>query len=63
MNDFDPESASSLNSLTMHRIFIVDDHPMMRSGLRELLTGEKKYEICGEAATARASTSGGGAKV
>jgi DNA-binding NarL/FixJ family response regulator len=31
------------------RIFIVDDHPMMRDGLRALICGEKDLEVCGEA--------------
>jgi DNA-binding NarL/FixJ family response regulator len=31
------------------RIFIVDDHPMMRDGLRALISSEGDLEICGEA--------------
>ena len=31
------------------RIFIVDDHPMMRDGLRALISGESDLEVCGEA--------------
>lgn len=35
------------------RILIVDDHDLMRSGVRSLLESEKDLEVCGEAATAR----------
>lgn len=31
------------------RVLIVDDHPVMRRGLRELLQHEGDFEICGEA--------------
>jgi DNA-binding NarL/FixJ family response regulator len=31
------------------RIFIVDDHPLVRRGLRDLLRGEPDIEVCGEA--------------
>ncbi len=31
------------------RILLVDDHPVMRQGLRELLSREPDLEICGEA--------------
>jgi DNA-binding NarL/FixJ family response regulator len=31
------------------RILIVDDHPMMRDGLRQLIANEPDLEICGEA--------------
>jgi DNA-binding NarL/FixJ family response regulator len=31
------------------KIFIVDDHPMMRDGLRALISAEKDLEVCGEA--------------
>ncbi len=34
----------------MARIFIVDDHPLVRAGLRYLLAPESDLEICGEAA-------------
>jgi DNA-binding NarL/FixJ family response regulator len=32
------------------RVLIVDDHPVMRRGLREALAAEPELEICGEAA-------------
>jgi DNA-binding NarL/FixJ family response regulator len=31
------------------RIYIVDDHPMMRDGLRALIEGQADLEVCGEA--------------
>ncbi len=34
------------------RIFIVDDHAMIRYGLRQLIPGELDAEVCGEAADA-----------
>ena len=33
------------------RILIVDDHPLVRSGLKGLLAGQADFEICGEAET------------
>src|SRR5688572_2386647 len=35
------------------RIFIVDDHPMMRDGLRARISGESDLEVCGEAEDAQ----------
>jgi DNA-binding NarL/FixJ family response regulator len=32
------------------RILIVDDHPVVRMGVRLLLTRDPKWEVCGEAA-------------
>lgn len=32
------------------KVLIVDDHPMMRRGLREMLAGDAAFEVCGEAA-------------
>jgi DNA-binding NarL/FixJ family response regulator len=34
------------------RIYIVDDHPLMRMGLRAMINAEADMEVCGEAATA-----------
>ena len=34
------------------RIFIVDDHPMMRQGLAQLIGVEADFEVCGEAENA-----------
>src|ERR1700683_1341192 len=35
------------------RIFLVDDHPVLRDGLRRLLEAQTDFEICGEAESAR----------
>jgi DNA-binding NarL/FixJ family response regulator len=35
------------------RIFLVDDHPVLRDGLRRLLEAEPDLQICGEAENAR----------
>lgn len=36
----------------MHRILLVEDHPMTRAGLRMIIDGEKDLEVCGEAGDA-----------
>jgi len=35
------------------RLFIVDDHPMMRTGLTQLIDNEPDLKVCGDADTAR----------
>jgi DNA-binding NarL/FixJ family response regulator len=35
-----------------YKIFIVEDHPVMRRGYKALINGEMDLEVCGEAATA-----------
>jgi DNA-binding NarL/FixJ family response regulator len=37
------------------KVLIVDDHPMMRDGLRQLISTEPDLEICGEAEDAAAA--------
>ena len=37
------------------RIFILEDHPVMRRGYRALINGEMDIEVCGEAETASAA--------
>jgi len=34
------------------RVFIVDDHPVFRDGVRRMLEGDGKFTVCGEAGTA-----------
>ena len=34
------------------KVFIVDDHPIVRRGLRELISEESDLEFCGEASNA-----------
>jgi DNA-binding NarL/FixJ family response regulator len=33
------------------RVLLVDDHPMLRKGVAELINGENALEVCGEAGT------------
>lgn len=40
-----------------YRVMIVDDHPIVRQGLRRLLETESDLEVCGEAETAREAKS------
>jgi len=35
------------------RVFVVDDHPVVRQGLCDLLRGSSEFEWCGDAATIR----------
>lgn len=42
---------SKRTRLSAKRIFIVEDHPVFREGLKEMIDGEKELIICGEAAT------------
>ena len=39
-------------SQSRHSILLVDDHPMMREGLRALISRERDLIVCGEAETA-----------
>jgi DNA-binding NarL/FixJ family response regulator len=45
-------------SVSPHRVFIVDDHPMMRLGLGHFLTQDGDISICGEAPDAAAALAG-----
>ncbi len=44
-----PRPAKQPKPPAKKQIFIVDDHPMMRDGLRQLIGGEPDLEVCGEA--------------
>lgn len=46
-------STDTARSAMSHRIFIVDDHPVMRRGYAYLIGAEMDLEVCGEAASAR----------
>jgi DNA-binding NarL/FixJ family response regulator len=39
------------------RVLIVDDHPIVRQGLRRLIEAEPDLEVCGESETAREAKS------
>lgn len=38
-----------------HRLLLVDDHPMMRAGLAQLINGQPDLQVCGEAGDSRAA--------
>ncbi|OPY69640.1 MAG: Oxygen regulatory protein NreC [Syntrophorhabdus sp. PtaU1.Bin002] len=38
-----------------HKIFIVDDHPIVRKGLSQLINQEADLSVCGEAASAQSA--------
>jgi DNA-binding NarL/FixJ family response regulator len=44
--------ATKKNTRSKKRILIVDDHPMMRQGLAQLINSEPDLEVCAEADTA-----------
>lgn len=44
-----PRAAASAGAL---RILVVDDHPIVRLGIRQMIGGEADLEICGEAGSA-----------
>lgn len=48
-----PKSRRQQKQPQKKRILIVDDHPMMRQGLAQLLGSETDLTVCGEAETAR----------
>ena len=45
-----------MDAATPIRVFLLDDHEVVRRGLRDLLTAEGDIEIVGEAGTAREAT-------
>jgi DNA-binding NarL/FixJ family response regulator len=46
---------SGSGSIKKDRVFVVDDHPIVRYGLGLLINGEKDLMVCGEAQNARAA--------
>ena len=42
--------SSTLKSSNKHRILLVDDHPVLRRGIADVINEEKNLEVCGEAA-------------
>jgi DNA-binding NarL/FixJ family response regulator len=41
--------SSMRNGARAHRVVLVDDHPVVRLGLRQMLNAEEDFEVCGEA--------------
>ncbi len=50
MSPSEPQAGANA-STSVHRILIVDDHPLVRMGLRGLLEAESDLQVCGEAAS------------
>lgn len=48
-----PHTRRPLTSAAVKRLLLVDDHPIMRHGLAQLIRAEEGLEVCGEAGTAR----------
>src|SRR3981189_2025501 len=47
------ESGLIGNQRPVRRVLIIDDHPIVREGLRSIMDGEDDLTVCGEAETAR----------
>ena len=46
----------------MIRVIIVDDHPVVRSGLKQIIAAERDMQVVGEAENARGRRSARGPK-
>jgi DNA-binding NarL/FixJ family response regulator len=58
MNDDQSQNSSTSNAILRTgtkalRILVVDDHDIIRRGLKQLLTAKPGWEVCGEAKTGR----------
>lgn len=42
-----------MNKLNINKVFIVDDHELVRQGLRQLIEGEFDLQLCGEASNVK----------
>lgn len=42
-------------AVSRYRVLVVDDHPIVRRGVTQLINGEPDLEVCGEAETAAAA--------
>jgi DNA-binding NarL/FixJ family response regulator len=49
--DASPKAATRRNPHQPYRILIVDDHPVVRRGVRAILDGQPGIQVCAEAAT------------
>lgn len=47
-----PEPIASNSAVARKKILVVDDHPLMREGLRGTINREPDMMVCGEAANA-----------
>src|ERR1700738_2326309 len=48
-----PQSGANTAKRKVRRVLIVDDHPIVRQGLRRVMENEDDLTVCGEAGTAR----------
>ena len=48
-----PQSGATAGKRRVRRVLIVDDHPIVRQGLRRVMENEDDLTVCGEAETAR----------
>jgi DNA-binding NarL/FixJ family response regulator len=46
-----PRAATSTSSAKKTKVLLVDDHPVLRRGVAEIINGEYDLEVCGEAST------------
>jgi len=46
-------SGDGLTSRVVRRLLLIDDHPIMRYGLAQLVADEEELEVCGQAGTAK----------
>lgn len=51
MNIVSAHGASLATASVRRRVLIVDDHPIVRQGLKRMIESEPDLEVCGEAAT------------
>jgi len=47
-----------MNTVSKAKVFIVEDHPQMREGLRKLVEYEADFQVCGEAVDVRGAVEG-----
>ena len=47
------QSGTAHGKRKVRRVLIVDDHPIVRQGLRRVMENEEDLSVCGEAETAR----------
>lgn len=53
MRGSNPSSSAGQSKRRVRRVLIVDDHPIVRQGLRRVMENEEDLMVCGEAETAR----------
>lgn len=51
MNSLSTQTSGVVGAGVRRRVLIVDDHPIVRQGLKRMIEAEPDMEVCGEAAT------------